>query len=184
MFLTWRANREADLVEYRLWRAESAEALADVRRLTPSAVVTPTVGATEETYTDSGLTGGATYYYRLAAVDTNGNVSDATETQAERAVDTTPPDPPTWVSAEWNAEETAIELEWVLADANHEVLVQRATIGSDNWVSVAGWLPNGTGAYSDATPYSPESSVYRLKVREPSGNISKIYPQINTVAEQ
>ena len=67
--ITWRANHESDLKEYRVWRAESAEELSDVRRMPPHAVTAPTEDVTFEVLQDTELYGGIDYFYRVAAVD-------------------------------------------------------------------------------------------------------------------
>src|SRR5262249_13065185 len=97
--LTWRANREADLREYRVWSNTDANQLLDVRRM-PAATVAVQPGPTA-TYVDEGLVGLQTYYYRIAAVDMNGNVSAPSSIVSVRVADNVPPSPPAWERMEW-----------------------------------------------------------------------------------
>lgn len=63
--LTWTANAEADLQEYRIYRGTSPAPTDQIA----------TIAAGTQTYTDEDLAVGQTYYYRLAAVDQAGNES-------------------------------------------------------------------------------------------------------------
>ena len=67
-------------------------------------------------YADRGLAGFVDYFYRLVAVDADGNASRASALATGRAYDRTPPAPPSWVSAAWNADRTAVSLSWTLPD--------------------------------------------------------------------
>jgi hypothetical protein len=170
--VTWRANGDRDLAEYRLWWAEDPESLVDVRRVPPSAVATP-AGAVYESHTISELTGGTTLHVRVAAVDRNGNISAPSPPTSGRAIDTVPPAPPTWVSAGWNADGVAIGLRWRPAESGHAVLVQRAPAGGSVWTSVSPWLAPGTRTYLDARVLSSDPHEYRLVARSDSGLLSE-----------
>ncbi len=65
--LSWDANLENDIAGYRIYRSTSP----DVEAI-DSNFVTET---TSTSYTDSGLSSGATYYYIITAVDSEGNES-------------------------------------------------------------------------------------------------------------
>ncbi|CAN0256414.1 unnamed protein product, partial [Laminaria digitata] len=62
--LLWNANEEGDLASYRIVR----DTIAD-----PTGQITE---VEQESFDDTGLTNNITYYYRIAAADTAGNVSD------------------------------------------------------------------------------------------------------------
>ena len=64
--LTWNANGESDLAGYNIYRAT-----------TSGGPYTKLNGAwlTQASYSDTSATGGTTYYYVVAAVDTSGNIS-------------------------------------------------------------------------------------------------------------
>jgi len=66
--LTWTANSESDLASYKVYGGTSA---------TPTTLLS-TVTSGTETYTHSSLTNGTTYYYRISAVDNDGNEGDKT----------------------------------------------------------------------------------------------------------
>jgi len=70
--LTWSANIEPDLAYYAIYRSQSSG-------FTPSPGDSiAKVIAPDTTYLDSGLTNGATYYYRICAVDSTWKKSDFT----------------------------------------------------------------------------------------------------------
>jgi hypothetical protein len=98
--LTWRSNRESDLLEYRVWRDTDAARLADIRRTAPTATVPPS-GEPATTFVDEQLAGLRDYFYRVAAVDRNGNVSAATPLLTARVADSRPPQPPVWERSAW-----------------------------------------------------------------------------------
>ncbi|MFN8561627.1 MAG: hypothetical protein U0703_08415 [Anaerolineae bacterium] len=177
--LNWRANAETDLAAYHLWRAETSDALADVRRVAPTAILTPTAGAVIETYADENLLAGKTYAYCLAAVDSSGNVSKPSPVGMARPVDTAAPAPPEWGVARWNDDASAVLMRWRLADETHETLIQRSAPETGGiWLAVTGWLPAGTRAYADAGATAAETNTYRLRVRSASGNLSVEYNEI------
>ena len=65
--LRWDANIESDLALYRIYRNTSSPATTLIDSVT---------GSPPDTfYTDTGLTNGQTYYYRITAVDSDGNES-------------------------------------------------------------------------------------------------------------
>ncbi len=177
--ITWRAN-PPDLKEYWLWRAESSAALEDVRRIEPTVVLQPVLDGPLEVYREEGLLGGITHFYRLAAVDLNGNVSAATSVLAARVVDTALPDPPTWRRAQWNAGRRSIELQWRLAEETHRVLVERKSpFQGDNWFSVTGWLAAGATSYADTNVVDHLEYTYRLRVQAFNGNMHADGPGID-----
>ena len=63
--LTWSANSESDLASYKVYGGTSAS---------PTTLLS-TISAGTVTYTNTSLTNGTTYYYRISAVDNNGNES-------------------------------------------------------------------------------------------------------------
>lgn len=206
--LTWRANTEDDLAEYWLWRAQSAAALEDVRHDgdgISKTVVTADGAGTSVTQVDSGLVGMTTYYYRLAAVDTAGNVSLVTPVVSARAVDTTPPDEPTWERGEWvkwdssggeldyHAEETdgetyttGVALQWLAGEAGTTCIVERKTADGIAWESITDWTaasdpidPSAESArrftYSDTSADSAEDFRYRIRIRDAAGNVTRSF---------
>ena len=100
-YLAWRANTEPDISEYRVWRATSPAALLDVRRQPPVRTLAAVTGEARVVHADEGLEGLRTYSYRVAAVDTAGNVSEPTPVISVRVPDSKAPQPPEWTRAEW-----------------------------------------------------------------------------------
>lgn len=158
--LRWAANREPDLAEYRVYRAEGERDARDLRLMTlvhtaavaPADIETPPA---EVVWTDAGVTGLVTYHYRLAAADTAGNVSAPSRPLAGRAYDYGPPAEPAWERSEWvkldaaGAEHAfaesdpglvpAVALSFTTAQGNVLALVQRQ---NGTWHSVTGWQKN------------------------------------------
>lgn len=73
--LGWAPNSEADLTEYRLYRA-TAPGTGGSETPDPSNRIA-TVAAGTEQYSDTDVENGQAYYYRVTAVDTDGNESTA-----------------------------------------------------------------------------------------------------------
>ena len=68
--LSWTANSESDLSEYRLYRATEAPTSGS-NLVDPNNQLT-TIAAGTQSYTDTDVTNGQAYYYQLTAVDTEG----------------------------------------------------------------------------------------------------------------
>jgi TolB protein len=86
--LIWDANSEEDLDGYNVYRAtESFSGISDMDPVNGGSLLSGT------DYTDTGLENGTTYYYRLTAVDENGNES-STSSQLEITPFANPPDRP------------------------------------------------------------------------------------------
>jgi hypothetical protein len=169
----WLKGREPDLAEYRVWRAESREALDDVRRLAPLAVV-PLTSEAVLTYADEDLPGLRTFFYRVAAVDAAGNVSQPTAAAAARVVDTGPPDPPAWIATEWVAD--GVRLEWRAAEAGLTCVLQRRPLGGSVWQDVSPELtahprPHDF-AFVDHAAVAGTAYEYRVLARDATGNPS------------
>lgn len=152
--LSWVANGEADLAGYRIWRADTAADLADVRRMVPHADLSPTGGASLERFTDTPLPGLRQYAYRVAAYDTDGNQSEPTRPVTASVADTTPPPPPEWERAEWvrltprdaevpyddktsQALPPAVAVQWLANEPLLWATVERKAHGERTWRPVA-----------------------------------------------
>ena len=99
--LRWASNREPDLAEYRVYRAESKEAARDLRLMDLVHTELVPVGVLAErptavSWTDTTEQGITTLYYRVVALDEAGNVSTPSKPVAGRAYDYGPPAEPTW----------------------------------------------------------------------------------------
>jgi len=74
--LIWSANSESDLASYNIYGGTAAS---------PTTLLS-TVSSGTETYTQTSLSRGETYYYRISAVDNSGNESDKTSDAASGLV--------------------------------------------------------------------------------------------------
>lgn len=175
--LRWRANREKDLREYWIWRDLAPEALADVRRI-PATVVFEPNDEPVAVFVDEGLEGLTTYYYRLAAVDTNGNVSEPTRTLQCRAIDTAVPVPPTWEVPQAGPEPDTVLLAWLHADENLTCLVQRREANTVDWLNLTGWLPRGEYVCMDSLRAAGIQYEYRLLVMDLAGRVNTEFEQL------
>jgi len=125
--LKWNANTESDLAGYNVYRSTSATGTFTL--LNTGGLLTKT------SYTDSTASAGATWYYQVVAVDTQGRVSPAATVSA--AVATAAPPAPTGLQAA--VFPSAITISW---NANTEsdlagYQVFRATSASGPFVQIS-----------------------------------------------
>lgn len=180
--LTWSSNREADLKEYRVYRADSKEKTRDLRLMewkAPALAETRRPGdrSAEVLWTDQPIQGLVIFHYRVAAVDEAGNVSEASDAVAASAYDQTPPEPPMWISAAWNVRGDAIDLSWSLPSSDLQTIVLRRR--PDAWQSVSQWLPAGEDVFRDSGADSTVENRYRLRVRNRAGNVNIAYLEMS-----
>ena len=165
--LTWLANNEADFQEYRLYR--DTQPFAD----DPSGR-TPLVTTTNTAYTDVGLTGGTTYYYRLTAVDdANQQSGFSAEASAMVPQQDRPPAAPTGLTAtagndaitlNWNASpETDLNDYWLFRDTQ-PITGDPSGLTPVHMTAVTSYTDTGVTA---GTAY-----FYRLVARDDAGQLS------------
>lgn len=100
--LSWTANSESDLAGYNIYRSTSSTTgFSKINSLL----------VTAKTYSDSGLTNGATYYYKITAIDTSSNESDFSSI-ANATPSAPAPSNPTGLTALKNTSTHNIELSW------------------------------------------------------------------------
>ncbi len=175
--IRWASNREADLAEYRVYRAEEEAGARDLRLMTPVHTEPvpggePAARPAELEWVDAAV-GRALHYYRVVAVDSAGNLSAPSAAASGRAYDQRPPDPPAWVSAAWNGAGTAIELRWSPPAPDLQTIVQRNDFGL--WRPVSPWLPQGSDSFANSTAGPGRVQRYRLRVRNEAGNVNIVY---------
>jgi fibronectin type 3 domain-containing protein len=87
MNLTWTANSEADLHKYNIYRGTSSPASTLIDSVVASS-------PPDTFYTDTGLTNGQEYFYRITAVDSAGNESGYSNEDSATPRNATPPSIP------------------------------------------------------------------------------------------
>ena len=152
-------------------------------------------------WTDEGLTGGRTYYYRIVAtrVGETGNgplilPSPPSDLGAGRAVDLAPPDPPVVTSIEWirlgedgtvypyaapappgEVRYPAVHLAWTSVDPEASFLVQYRVGPGAGYANASGWLPAGSHEYVHRNELGFQDQEYRIKVISGAGNLNSAY---------
>ena len=99
--IRWQANSETDFKQYYIYGGTSPN---------PTAIVDSTTNIYDTLKTYGGLTNYSTYYFRIAAADTNGNISSFSNEVAVTPVDQTAPAAPTLNSAV--AGNSQVTLQW------------------------------------------------------------------------
>jgi hypothetical protein len=160
--LQWACSREQDLQEYRIFRTTVREAASDVRMI-DSPPQTITVGTNvnsrpPQIVLEDEVEGDVTYYYRITAVDSFGNISSPSPVIAAKAFDMSTPAQPQWISSDWvevasngtttvvqagqsvsPGTRTAVHFVWS-TDARCQTRLIRRPPGSSYWSPVSQWL--------------------------------------------
>lgn len=177
--LTWAANREDDLKEYRVYRTDREDDARDVRLMalvhTKPVTRAPESRPAEVSWRDRNRPGLTTFHYRVVAVDAAGNVSDAAAARSARAYDQTPPEPPAWALSEWNAERTAVKLRWTPKPGLQTIVNRRDGAA---WRAISGWLAPGTASFTDPGADPGEPNRYRLRVRNQAGSLNVRFTEL------
>jgi hypothetical protein len=181
-----------------VYRTDDEEKAKDVRLMEfvgtePPGVPDPTQREAEVAWFDTGLIGGRTLYYRIAAVDVAGNDSPPSAAIKTRVVDTTIPDPPILGTAQWvllvdegGAEQPwpvngvippdrtpAIRIEWASAVVAASFSLTRRGISA--WaakpVGLAALQQTGTGTFVfyDTDVIPSETYEYAVRVTSSAG---------------
>ena len=206
--LHWVSNREADLIEYQVFRTENGSDARDIRLMQKIHTLTVPADAPDQrpasvSWTDANLIGGKQYLYRIVAVDVAGNVSTPSEVFAVTAVDTRIPDPPTWLQAGWvilkdegqgeeqwpadgvigSGESPAIRLPWQSDVVEGKFALARRIRGEHVWKLIAGENDYRQTSTSEYLFYdrdvSPDRNYsYRIRVTSPSDISSLEYREL------
>ena len=171
--IRWASNREADLVEYRIHRADTEAAARDLRLMQHVHTEAVPAGApaarpAESVWTDQPVRGLTTFYYRLAAVDSAGNVSRPSAAVAARAFDETFPVAPvlTMVWTDVGGGVMRARARW---ESRDETLLQRRVAGRGLWTTLNGWRAAGPHDVIDEKSASTQTYEYRVRVRKDTG---------------
>lgn len=178
--LKWASNREPDLKEYRIYRADSKEGARDLRMMTlvhtePVMLGDSAARPEEVGWTDKPVPGLVTFYYRLVAVDKgdppiySSNVSEPSFVAAARAFDDLRPKPPVWNPPMPGINVDEIVLSWSSRFADLACLIERRAIGEMNWTALSGWLSRGSYMFKDNVRATGITYQYRLRIIDKGG---------------
>lgn len=167
LVLTWQANTEGDVQGYRLYRA--GEQGGPYTRLGSGEV-----DASEPRYVDASVVRNASYWYRVSAVDVNGNESPPSEPVAGTALDVTPPAVPQGFKVRELDTGHDLEISW---KANTEddlagYTLYRAADPEGPFEAVAS-LQAGATSYLDTGLVQGQWYYYRLTALDTTGNESE-----------
>ncbi|TDA67771.1 MAG: hypothetical protein D9V47_09655 [Clostridia bacterium] len=167
LVLTWQANTEEDLQGYRLYRAGE--------RGGPNARMGEgEVDAFEARYVDVSVARNASYWYRVSAVDVNGNKSPLSEPVAGTALDVTPPAVPQGFKVRELDTGHDLEISWA-ANTEEDLggyTLYRAADPEGPFEAVAS-LQAGATAYLDTGLVQGRWYYYRLTALDTTGNESE-----------
>jgi hypothetical protein len=169
--LQWASNREPDLAEYRMYRADNKDDAQDLR----SMALVATSATTDQSWVDANVPAAVTLYYRLAAVDSAGNVSQPSRPASARAFDDSVPASPQWLTAGPSTSPNARLLSWTAADAALTCLVQRSPSGAGQWKNLSQWLARGLYNFEDDTREVGVQYDYRLVVTDSRGRNNRSF---------
>lgn len=171
--IRWAPNRDLDLAEYRVYRAEDSRNAGDLRRMVlafagnPAPVIID--GTPQVVWVDDPAPGLKRLYYRLVAVDGAGNVSQPSLPVSARAFDDFRPISPAWNPAVPGAKPDQVDLSWNSPDTDLKCMVERSPAGLDQWHNTSGWLARGNYACTDTGRAVGSTYDYRLRVLDGSG---------------
>jgi hypothetical protein len=171
--LRWASNREADLAEYRVYRAMRESEARSLRSMTlvhtlPAPVGEPESRPAENVWTDSAIPALRWIYYRLTAVDTAGNESAPNDAVKARAFDESLPVVPT-LTVVWAPGSTNVaRAQWT---STTETRLDRRSPTELIWEHASEWLSAGTHSIDDSLDeHFPWK--FRLRARKSTGAIA------------
>jgi hypothetical protein len=178
--LNWASNREPDLVEYRVYRADSQPLARDLRLMTlvhtePIGPGDPQARPSDVAFVDT-VTPLVDFVYRVVAVDEAGNASSASRAVVGRAFDAFRPPSPEWSPAV--PAPGGIALSWTASDPALRCLVQRHIAGATTWENASSWLPRGVYSYNDQKRLLGLHYIYRLRVMDTAGRTNNAYIEL------
>jgi chitodextrinase len=173
--LTWTANTEPDLARYRIYRSTTSGFTVNFTSDIP--IAQPTVNS----YSDiDNLSASTTYYYRIVAVDTSGNIGEISDEGSATTIanpgDTTPPSKVVGVNVT-PINSGRIDLTWTLnteSDLDHYNVYRSTTTGFIVNTSTPPLAQSATNTYSDTG--LPQSTTYYYKVAavDTTGNMGNV----------
>uniref|UniRef100_UPI003899578F glycoside hydrolase family 44 protein n=1 Tax=Paenibacillus kobensis TaxID=59841 RepID=UPI003899578F len=145
------------------WTASAGATSYNVKRSTTSGgpYTTVATGLTATSYTNTGLTGGTTYYYVVSAVNSAGESANSAQASATPAIILPLPAAPTNLTA--TAGNAQAALSWSASSGATSYNVKRATTSGGPYTTVAAGVTStsytNTGLTNDTTYYYVVSAV-------------------------
>ena len=161
--LTWQANAEPDVRHYRIYRGTSS----------PASTLVDSVAVGMETYTDTDVTNGTTYFYRLTVINTadlESGFSNEVSTMPMAGEDTIAPAAPTGLTADPG--DAQVTLSWITntePDLNQYWLYRDTSPNPGTRIAT---IPAGTTTRTDTGVANGTRYYYRLKAVDASLNES------------
>ena len=177
--IRWASNREADLTEYRIYRATDE---SDARSIRSMALVhtravaqgEPEGRPAENVWTDDTATALQWTYYRMTAVDTAGNESPPNDIVKARAFDETLPVVPALAAAWDPVEPNQARAEWT---ALTQTRLERRAVAELIWENASDWFPPGAHSFDDSLNEN-FSWKFILRARKATG-ATALGPDVN-----
>lgn len=160
-------NRETDLARYRVYRAETEADAADIRLMVVVGLIPKDVMANEIRFVDDANSGdpkpGKNYYYRVTAVDAEGNESFPSAMLVGRCYRSAPPAPPRLEAV--RIQPNRVELNWTGGDSGVSLILLWRTVPSGMWQPLTAWTERSTLGASFATTKTVPDITYRFKLK-------------------
>ncbi len=144
--LTWTGN-VAGATAYTLQRSANG---------TTWKTLSTSIPATTLTYSDSGLSEGTLYYYRVTPTNLSAysNISATTTLLAA----------PSQIGATYNPAKKSVNVFWVPSGTwPTDFAIDRSTDGGSTWTGLTSAIPFGTHSYTVTNPVLGASNVYRVR---------------------
>ena len=173
--LVWTANTESDLSKYKVYRSTTSD--FTINFISDIPIAQPTVNSYSDT---DNLSAATTYYYRVVAVDTSGNIGEASDEGSSMTLansgDTLPPSKVLGLNVT-PISSTRIDLDWTPnteTDLDHYNIYRNTTAGFSVTILTVPFAQTSTNTYSDTG--LPQSATYYYKVApvDTAGNIGNV----------
>ncbi len=166
--LTWTVSTDnVGVTGYTVYRSTGGGAYAQVG--------TP-VGAS---YTDTGLTNGTTYSYKVAATDAAGNTSAQSAAASAAPGDTTPPSTPSIIAVTKDGAAHTITITWNAATDNVAVVKYKVYRSTNGGTAVVAGQPSGL-SYLENNLSNGATYAYQVTAVDAAGNESAKSPVVST----
>lgn len=146
------------------WNASAGATSYHVKRSTTSGAETQIAAPASNSYTDSGLTNGAKYFYVVSAVDSGGESANSTEVSATPAAPAAPPATPAGLQA--TAGNAEVNLTWSASVGAATYNLKRSTTNGGPYNTIAS--PAATN-YSDTSVTNGTTYYYVVSAVNSAG---------------